>query len=273
MKKLKSLLCALLVCVLALTVLAACGDDSSWEMDKDNHWMLNSSGEAVDTAAHLLVDDVCTICGAEVIRFDDGTWVQKYNEYGDITLWIIYDAEGNITQNSKNVYTYDEDGNWATQKSYEYGVLVSESIYATVVEEDGSCTYAAEVTTYNTDGTKLVEKHTADGSCTTETLYNADGSVQHEYTVTYEYNEYDLISSIKTADGETIVTEIRYEYDENGNSLVDRTYSYGTLVKEEFYTLISENFFTYGYISKIIEYAEDGTQTVTEYNEYGDVIG
>lgn len=89
----------------------------------------------------------------------------------------------------------------------------------------------------------MVEECDTNSIVIKETLYTTDGTVEHAYTVTTEYNENDPLAATKK-------------------------YADKTLVEENFYTNIDG----YGYCSKTIVYHKDGTQTVTEYDEFGEVI-
>lgn len=274
----------LLVCALLLTTLTACGGGTSdgsasastapavtsaWEMDKDNHWHLTQDGDPTDLAPHTLDGGTCSVCGAEISTFEGGeTWVMAYNDHNELCVWITYGSDGNMIQNEKYVYTYDKDGNWLTELEYHDGELAIESTFTTVATEEENYTYADHRTTYYEDGAKLVEIYQDDSEDRTEILYQADGTVAHQYNVVNEYNENDLISDTKKYDGDAIAEEVQYEYDADGNSLLTRTYQNGTLVKEEHFT----NNDGHVYVSKEVAYDADGKQTVIEYDENGDAV-
>ncbi|MBQ8296283.1 MAG: hypothetical protein IJX77_00700 [Ruminococcus sp.] len=259
--------------VMLMSAFASCSNDKvltdSWEIDKDNHWHLTENGNTADTAAHTLEEYVCTVCGAEIMEFNDEVWVTKNNDNGDTCLSITYDANGNVIENMKYEYTYDEDGNWASQKVYDDGRLYRDYVYASFEDESGSGTYAQTITIYNEDGTKLIEEYDQNGWSTKEARYLKDGTLDYEYAVVNEFNDMDLIASVKKYDGETLVSEVVTEYDSDGNKTAEKAYFGDTLIKESLYT----NMDGYIYVSKEIVYNEDGSQTVTEYDEYGEVIG
>ena len=273
MKNYKKIFGVILASVMTCSMFTACGGgnetSNDWEIDKDKHWHVSESGEKTDVAEHSLEDDFCSVCGAEIVDFDGEVWVQKHNDRGDEILSIIYNADGNITEHRKTEYTYDEDGNWTFCKEYDNNKLFREVTYKTVSTEDESSTYPEKVTTYNEDGTKLFEEYDDNQDVIRETLYAADGTVEYDYTITTEYNEDSYISSLKKYADDKLILEIQYDYDADGIQTNERTYVEGKLAQEDFYT----NLEGYVYLSKSVVYNEDGTQTVTEYDEFGDVIG
>ena len=96
-----------------------------------------------------------------------------------------------------------------------------------------------------------------------------NGEVVYDYVVKNSFNEMELIESIKKYSGEELKVEIKFGYDDEGNSTVDKTYENGVLVKEEYYTNIDG----YIYVSKEVFYDEKGNETdVAEYDAYGVMI-
>ena len=98
--------------------------------------------------------------------YADGTVSElAYDEQGSTISRLCYDADGNVTANEGWEYTYDQEtGFTATEKAFVDGVLVEETIYKIVVEEDGAMGYPETVTTYNADGTTTVTQYDADGN-------------------------------------------------------------------------------------------------------------
>ena len=98
--------------------------------------------------------------------------------------------------------------------------------------------------------------------------YDAQGNKLYTYDVEYFFDD----------DGNHVATEKRekgvlkeeeiHEYDEEGYLLSSKTYVGDKLTEEAVYT-VREN--SSG-LSKIITYNDDGTTTVEEYDEYGNVI-
>ena len=88
---------ALLVCIALLT---ACGNSTGsgsteppapahthtpsaeWLCDFDSHWHPCDCGEQLEKAAHTLEGVNCTVCGGEVVSFEDGTkQITVYNSH------------------------------------------------------------------------------------------------------------------------------------------------------------------------------------------------
>lgn len=103
--------------------------------------------------------------------------------------------------------------------------------------------------------------------CGVELWDLGDGSVD-----AYSYDEYgnSLRSVSFDAEG-NILSEYRceYEYDDAGNILQSKSYIDGVLESEDFYTMGSEGCMIH---TKCVMYMEDGSTTINEYDEYGNVI-
>ena len=92
-----------LICALTLTMLTACGHthtaEGGWESNLENHWhTCGECEETFDSAAHTLENDVCTVCGSEIVTYESGEkQLSIYNEHGDCVLFAIYDTAGSVT--------------------------------------------------------------------------------------------------------------------------------------------------------------------------------
>ena len=259
-----------------ITMLAACGSDTvRWDADKDAHWHFSESGEKINEAAHSLDEyDKCTVCGACIFTDQyDTMHVVISNKYNDEILCVLYDPDGNLAQRTDTEYSYDKNGNMLSKTVYCDGKLYMETDYIVLQGEYGSYSRVISYTTFNEDGTWCIEYTDVYNDICKEILYNADGSVAHEYSVEIEEDDEQYIVRHLKYDGEFLVEEVVFEHDKNYNSTVDRTYRYGILVKEEFYTYVAVDEYDIGYVylSKVIIYNDDGTQTITEYDEYGRV--
>ena len=96
-----------------------------------------------------------------------------------------------------------------------------------------------------------------------------NGKKLYEYDLEYFYDEEgNHVSTEKREKGE-LKQEIIYEYDDEGNLASEKTYEGDRLIKEVQYAE-SEYFF---YEAKVITYNEDGSKTVEEYDENGELIG
>ena len=194
-----------------------------------SEYAMNNEGEFYEAKCTMVTED-----GQKLIA--------TYNEHDDILSRTWYDAEGNVTSEDTWEYGYNDDGESMWQKDYVAGVLVYEIIgYAELHTEDYSMRYPETVIEYYEDGSKLVKFHGSNGEVETETLYNADGSVASVLTYTYETFEDGNWKSIKVYEGETLVRESQYAMGEDG----------------------------FSYEETLTEYHEDGTYTVTTFQEDG----
>ena len=270
----KKFFALLLACALLCGGACAYADAAEYDFDRTSHWTLDENGEKANEEAHSLSDDdFCSVCGAEVLEFDDGSaWVSLYDDYGFPCRFICYGEDGVIYSDAAYEYTYDENGNLTNCKTYSYGVLTTETVYGTIEDEYGSYNFTQSITQYNDDGTRCVVAYDENGWDCAEELYNADGTLAYSYTIVNEFDENDQIVRIAKMDGDTVAEETLFEYDENGNTVSERNYVSGELRCEYSYTTIEDDGSYYGYVSKKTVYNADGTQTVTEYNEYGEEI-
>ena len=265
MKNIFRLFCVVSVLLLAVALLAACGDaktdDSKggnetgdktahthiagdeWFADKDGHWKVcTEDGEQVLKGAHTLKNFVCEECKVEVRETSGGeVSVIFYNGEKSWVKRLNYDKDGNIVeQTAQNVY--DDKGNIMSKKVYEGEDLVVETENKN--DEDGN-NYEAKITVYNVDGTKVVSEYNKNGDPIVEATYNADGVVE---------------SSVQT------------EY-EDGIEKGKKYYEGDKLVKEEEKFIFSQD--SWGgkiYYIRVTEYKEDGTKTVNVYNENYELV-
>lgn len=111
----------------------------------------------------LSVDGVWYEAKCTSTEQDGSVSVGTFSETGDQIGLIRYDATGSILYSYAWEYTYDEDGNWQTMKYYCNDVLTEETLYQTVITEDGSSTYPKTVTEYHEDGTQTVITYDENG--------------------------------------------------------------------------------------------------------------
>jgi len=160
----------------------------------------------------------------EKYMLDDGTLIyaeryeREYNDQGQV-MWVKEYQDGRLVREIPN---YVEGGD----------------------NEGNSWRYPATVIHYHEDGGKQVTEY-VDMEPMKETLYNADGTVEH--VITYEY-----------------VLEASGDY-------WDRilTYMDGRLAVEERYSISQDG---WNYMSEMVEYHEDGTSTVYEYDENEELL-
>lgn len=260
MKLLKRILIFSLVCLMAFALLSACSKDeqgekdnhehksadNEWQVDIENHWKICSEdNEKFENGAHALENNICTVCGVQVTETGDGTGeLCFYNENGDWSRLITYNEDGTyVTETAE--YTYDENDNKLTMKTYKDGKPVLETEYGT--NEDG---YSTELknTIYDEDGSKKVYIYNLKNDITNELDYNADGTVERELVIEYTYNE-------------------------NGEKELEKHTLNGKLVKEVKYFVFSAD--SWGgkiWYSEVTEHNEDGTTTVNTYDENGEPV-
>ena len=217
-----------------------------WECDAKEHWMLCEDGEKMNAQAHALDDlSVCTVCGAEIIDWGDGSYdVCVIDQYGEFTRWASYDSEGNLTSDSRNEITYDENGNKTFMKSYTDGVHSADVYYA--MGKNG--VYEAKYIDYDEDGSYFTNEYNEDSELILACTYDASG--KEIYRDTYEYAE-----------------------DEDGKRETVKEYENGRLVFEILsYAVYSEEGYTERYPAKTVDYNEDGSKIVTEYEADGSKI-
>ena len=230
---------------------------------------LYEDGQLVSTGEYEFDSEGISFKKYETEEYEDGSkCIYEYNESGDSMGYVLCDEDGNITESYRTEYVTDGEGNLTGEKVYENESLVQEIKYAAASNEEEEFLYAEEVATYAEDGSKAVEKYDENGELIAELAYDAEGKKLYEYELEYFYDEDgNHISTEKREDGE-LKQEVIYEYDEEGNIKTEKTYEGKKLVKEVQY---AETEYFY-YEAKVITYNDDGTKTVEEYDENGELI-
>ena len=220
--------------------------DGDWVCDFNSHWHLCECGEEMDKGAHTLEHVNCTVCGSEIVVWEDGSKeVTVYNDHGDNIQFTSYAPDGSVETDERLDFVYDDAGNMISMEAYLNGFRYAGYEYA--VGSDGE-THIAGHTTYNEDGTYKVDTydedfHTlrtvhyaADNSITTESryLYNEDFSrmTEEEYLrgepvavreyMLDEYTAWLLLSDL-LYNGEG--NDIARTYDDSGNPLTEVHYN------------------------------------------------
>ena len=269
-------------CALALTLLTACGShahsaEGGWVSDLENHWHeCDECGEIFDTAAHTLENDVCTVCGSEIVTFEDGTkMLTAYNEYGDCTRFVFYANDGSVESEDRYEHEYDADGNKVRETTYINGVLTSEYQYA---QSAGGELYMTGDSYYYEDGTQSVNVYDEAGNILRSVFYASDGSVESEYQ--YEYSVDGSWMGEKEYYGDTLTVEREYSVDADGwqKLLKDITYHEdGSWVGVEYDLYENEVIEIYSDAEGNVEldrryehtYDADGNKTLTKTYENG----
>lgn len=169
-----------------------------------------------------------------------------YNEFGDQTGRIVYDAEDNIVQEDVFEIEYDENGNITLERHYTDGVLTYEALdYVAETNDFVFTRYPSVINRYNKDGSKNVTVNGKYGLTKSSADYAADGSVISETVYEYEFFESGDIKTVKVI--------------KDGNP-----------IREEYYEVISDGWTTY--LKKDVAYFEDGSRIVTEYDENWNIV-
>ena len=219
-----------------------------YEYAPDGSWMneVAYEGERKMYQTEYRIKDGCQ----EIVRYtgyeEDGSIsLTEYDEMGNESLVASYGPNGETLSLLRYESVYDADGNRTLCRTYENDRLAEEVEYWFGTDEDGgSWSMSGKTTTYHEDGTKTVSDGDADVTWSSETTYAADG---------------------------TVLEEIRYEYlrDENGEDIGSKGYRNGKLFKEVNAMKDADGNTT---SIEMIDYEEDGTKTVREYDDVFELI-
>ena len=177
---------------------------------------------------------------------EGGKLEAQYNPMGDIIVRVWYDEAGNETRVDTWEYEYNEEGQDDWQKQYTDGVLVYEITgYGEYNGSEFSMRYPECIIEYYEDGTRLEQKYGSNGEIETETSYSANGDVVEVLTYTYETDEDGNWKSIQVFNGDKLVIDKQYAQCSDGSG---------------------------SYLETETVYNEDGSTTVTTYDEEGNVI-
>ena len=170
-------------------------------------------------------------------RFASGeTFFQEINHLGDTLRSLNTYADGTVW--SDTTYEYEYRGNikvWS--KQYSFGVLSCEEHY----NDEGNLLQEIE---YLEDGGKIITQFSEMGDPTTSTVYAADGSV-------------------------VIISTHEYVYDDEGAQREIHVYTDGVLTESTVFHY-DEDMSSTGYHQTV--YHADGTCTVTEYDDFFELI-
>lgn len=300
----KKYLAILMACIAALALLSGCAghthqaSSDTWEADFDTHWQVCADcGQRMEEGTHSLDEfDICTVCGAQPIDWGDSKSVYQFNKNGDPLKMVDYDADGNVITETIYTYEYDADGQLTRSSTTTNGVLTEESLYTLV---DGE-SVISQLTSYLEDGTKVVNDYDAYGNPIRTTAYDADGQMISEDT--YEYTQaadgqwYESWRSITEADGTRSVSTyneagdqislLRYDadgslmesyvweytYDEDGRWQSKKSYRNDVLYSETIFATVPTEDGQLTYPETVTEYNEDGSKTVTVYDQNDEIL-
>jgi hypothetical protein len=268
---------------------------SQWDRDANEHWRTGADGEKLDAAAHTLEEDVCTVCGSGIIDFGESVYVYNYNEYDDQIRNSAYE-NGVLVTDWITEYEYDGSGNYVTVKNYENGTLYQVDAYT--MNADGE-NVICKSTNYS-EGSYVTTEYDEHGNASADYCYDADGVQTEEIHYEYELDENgdyyifrstcadlqnntttvesfnvqgDVISNVYYLGEEQVeASYYEYRYDEEGRTIYKSTSDDEMLLEEVFYGVFEETDGWYTYMQKSVIYNEDGTKSVTEYDENEDPI-
>lgn len=103
-------------------------------------------------------------------------YIGEYNEQGDMTAWLCYDADGSLMTEERYEFEYDTEGRKQVKRSYVNGTLTEELIYTLVTEEDGWMNYPGTVIAYEADGSKTVTEYNENDEIISKMTYDAAGN-------------------------------------------------------------------------------------------------
>ncbi len=270
--------------------------ESLWERDPYEHWHLDEAGNRIDIGGHQMNDIICEICFSEIWAYDDGTCdISNYNEYEDFIRYSHFEADGMLTDDYVYLYNYDDNGSMLNSFTYYFGLLIEEAEYA--IDPFGE-SVLKQMIGYNDDGSESIMLCDEYGNTIVSRMMSADGQVVFEETYEYTYGDdgFPIHTLQKTVfdDGSYFIFELdemgnhlfetqidgdgtviyaythTYDYDENGRILAEHVYENDRPVYENFYAYEGDDF--WGYQSMTIDYFENGSKTVCELDENGEII-
>lgn len=292
----KTLILVLSAVILCLLASFAVGEEL-WDRDAKEHWHVNEAGERTDVGEHKLVEDECEVCKSAFWMYEDGMCdVSNYNEWGDMTRYSYYAADGSVLDDYKYIFQYDENGNRLSMTIYYFDTLIEVSEYG--VNSNGE-TITKTILGYSADGSESAYLCDDYGNIVSCKITSADGRMIFEETYEYTYGENGFpVHTLQTSrfeDGTYVVVETddmgnrlhetqynadgtvvynftyEYQYDENDRLISEITLEDGKPVFENRYTYTDDEDF-WGYQSTVIDYLEDGGKVVHELDEFGDTI-
>ena len=231
----------------------------------------------------LDIDQICSVCGYQVLEYSGDFYVSDYDEHGEYRSTTTYHSDGS-TYHDEFEYVYDDEGRivskktirdengetFVTENKYTYdenGYLVLE---ATVFDDGSEESTAREITAdgrvlssteKRVDGTWDISEYNEQGYVVRKTEYLANGKPACSYEYLYEYDE----------NGQVMTHSERYEkYDEEG--VLAELWEYSVEEPAVMPRLVKKTFYygDEGYQEQI--YGEDGKKTVISYDGDGNVF-
>lgn len=173
---------------------------------------------------------------------DDGShWECDYDNYGNpLREYLVLD-DGTLGMDMTYEYKYDAEGQVIGLIAHDSGVLSQEYEYK---YDKNGVSYEYRSIFYLDDGVKQISEYNDNQDIVSDGLYDENGEAM------------DL-------------TVWEYDYDDQGNALTTREIYNGELVK---LTVSEYDADGYIYDKTVTEYNDDGTATVTTYDEEWNVV-
>ncbi len=179
-----------------------------------------------------------------VVYYDDGSMsVSEYNLMGDQTMASYY-YDGELESTLRFDYTYNAEGVITRMRTFSEDALIEEADYVVMTVGDEIHHYPARLTAWFEDDSRIVYVNDINGDTLIESHYDAAGNL-------------------------VLTLEFDTEYDADGNLLRVTTTQDGVLAMVEEYALDADG---WTYLAVETAYEADGTQTVTRYDENGEMI-
>lgn len=200
----------------------------------------------------------------------------------------IHEPTGAWERNAKEHWQVCEDGEKLNVADHTF-------------DEESICTVCRSMVDMSDDGEAYVNTYDEESNLIRYTCYDTDGKVVHEIFTEYatdaegnsyekksteydyanssiyisEYNEYEDLTArtITDLDG-TVQQKDRYdrEYSADGKPMWEKSYTNDVLVQEiTGYKTYTDGDYSMRFPESVIDYFEDGSKLVTEYNDQGEV--
>lgn len=154
----------------------------TWEYTYDDAGNMLTSTEYEDDFLSMqtkyeLDSDGFPYAAMETFFYHDGTKdTTHYDQWGNVTRYVEFGADGLYTLLLSYEYTYDDAGNILYQKDYSDYVLVAETEYKIVETEFGSMPYTVKRIQHYPDGSYLIIRYGDNLEVIEEAYYDADGN-------------------------------------------------------------------------------------------------
>lgn len=270
----------------------------TWGVDFNKHWKsCVECGETSEESTHTPDDsNICTVCGAELLEWDDYNSLWYFNENGDPLKMADYDKNGNVITESVYEYKYDADGNLIYSVETTDGVITGENSYTVVDGESVASQYIG----YMDDGSKFVNEYDEYGNTVRIVTYDSDGNEDttedREYALSADEQWYESKCVSIESDGSKVISEYsemgdqtgvtrydadgnfvfsylwEYTYDDDGNWQNIKEYLNDALHLDTVYATVTTEDGSMTYPETVTKYNEEGGKTVTVYDAENNII-